>query len=382
MAELWYHGGGVDIGLIVFDGVVTPASFGGDEKMLNKIVVATSDLTAGESTIFEAHQSNVSFYGASTGGPGYKYIFALMAYVASIPTSNYRNTYSFQNPKIFGRHGLAFKGTWPNIGFSADQIVVHIVSKANDIAARRIDSFAYVIPQFTVETATTPKDAIPQVNAFANADYGTWGPDSPLDNSINGYFDYKQPDTATQHWFASRADFEGDLGFHTELSSLYDAVDVHWADEAGADHTERFSIFSPDLREANLSPRVAPLDAGTTTKAGAQILAEIFLDIFAGFAPARGSGTVSGKVRHYRRGKLPAYYMRADGSNLRIPDILPAETAFSLDSTPDRRTTFPIKRVSVDCSGDVPRTSVEFDQSTEALSVLLAQEAAQAELVG
>jgi len=380
--EAWYPSGGINIGSIYYSmkpwtaGYV--ASLG--TSWLSAVFMTETD---GQLTyVALAENAGVAIKSGTLSATAAGAFYAgLQFYFNAEFTGDGEWRLDFPSVAVYGRHGLAGKGESP-YGFSADQIAGHIISQAARIAARRVDTFAYVIPQFTIETSTTPKDALPQVNAFANADYGTWGPDSPLDNSLNGYFDYKAPDTATQHWFASKADFEDDLGFHTELSSLYDTTDVHWTDESGAEHTERFSIYSPDLREAGLSPRVFPLEAGRTTKAGAQILAEIFLGVFAGFAPARGSGSLSGKVRHYRRGKLPAYYMRADGSNLRISDILPAETAFSLDTTPDRRTTFPIKRVSVDCSGDTPRTTVELDQSTEALSTLLAQEAAQAELVG
>lgn len=302
---------------------------------------------------------------------------------ASVAASSGNETSdNYLGVRLFGPHGLAKQGTEPLEGFSADQIVGHILQQANGIAARHIDPFAYIITQLVFDVSITPKDAIPQVNEFANADYGTWGPNSPLDNSLNGFFDYTQPDSTTPHWFATRKDFDGDLNFHTETSSLYDTVDVSYVDEAGASHTERFSIISPDLKEADLSPRVFPLDLGVTTKANAQIRGEIFLNLFAGFAPARGSGVLSGTLQHHQRGELHAFYARADGSNIRIPDILPAETTFALDATPDRRTAFPIKRVNVDASGPIPKTSIEFDQTNDSLALLLAQETAQAALVG
>jgi hypothetical protein len=374
--ELYYNGGGIDLGRLIYD-------FLGDGTTTWTEIpqLCTDDVQSSSDAPLNLNGTSVTQKEVVASVAGRKF-GVLQSFYTGAFLGQMTNRHVYQNVKMLGRHGLSLKGSWPLVGLSADQIVGHIISKASGIVTRLFSTFPYNIPQFVVDTPTTPKDAIPQVNEYANADYGTWGPNSPFDNSTNGYFDFTEPQPSTQHWFALRADFEGDLAFHTETSSLYDTVDVSWTDEANASHVERYSITSPDLKAAGLSPRIFPLNLGMTTKAGAQIEAEIFLQLFAGFAPARGSGTISRPLRHYRRGILPPYYLRADGSNMRIPDILSAETTFSLDSTPDRRTTFPIKRVSVDCSGDIPRTSVEFDQTNDSMAMLLAQEAAQAALIG
>jgi len=65
--------------------------------------------------------------------------------------------------------------------------------------------------------------------------------------------------------------------------------------------------------------------------------------------------------------------MRADGSNIRVPDVLPARDLFSLSLQPDRLTTFPIKRVSVDASGPVPKVTAEVDQVNDLMSQLTAR---------
>lgn len=374
--ELYYSAGGIDLGRLIFDFLGDGTTTWDEVNGLSSDDVWTSIDKAANLNGTSATQVEVA---ATTSGRKFG---VLQAFYTGGFVGQMNNKHVYQNVKVLGRHGLSLKGTWPLVGFSADQIASNIVSKANGVTARLISTFAYIMPRFMVDTPTTPKDALPQVNEFANADYGTWGPESPLDSSTSGYFDFTEKQSATQHWFALKSDFEEDLNFHTETTSLYDTVDISYTDEAQLSRVERFSIVSPELRSAGLSPRVFPLDAGTMTKAGAQILAESFLALFAGFAPARGSGTLSGRIRHYRRGLLPSIYLRADGSNMRIPDVLPAETTFSLDSTPDRRTTFPIKRVNVDASGDVPRVNVEFDQANDSLAMLLAQEAAQAGFIG
>lgn len=374
--EAWYNANGIPLGSVYLESTAFGGAYNGNLSWVSSLSFSQSDHGSSGSTPWGLGASTFTAPDALS-----TYAFLNLYYNETEEANKGEFRWEMRKLATYGRHGLAGKGEAP-LGFSADQIVGHMLTKASGIVARRFSTFGYIITQFTVETPTTPRDGIAQANELAGADYGTWGPNSPLDNSTNGYFDYTEKEPAVQHWFATRADFEEDLNFHTETSSLYDTVEITYTDESGASRVERVSTVSPDLREAGLSPRVFPFDAGLTTKAGAKILAEIFLDLIAGFAPARGSGTISKPVRHYRRGMLSPCYLRADGSNIRIPDILPAETTFSLDSTPDRRTTFPIKRVTVDLSGEVPKATVEFDQTNDSLAVLLAQEAAQAALVG
>jgi hypothetical protein len=374
--ELMYYGTGIDIGHVYFDQI-------GDATTTWSKVVALSltDLGSGwvdTSPNYSGITESLG-QGVHAAGSGRKYAFIQAFYTNNAFAGQMTNKQYFQNVYVIGTHGLQL-AEWPAYGLTADQIVGNVIQRVPGITARRIDQSSFLIQQFVIETATHHLDVLAQLAELAEVDYGTWGPNSPLDNTTNGYFDWKEKDRATQHWFATRADFEEDLTFHSELATLYDTVEVSYTDEAGIVRSLTQSIYSRDLQEADLSPRTYSLDAGQTTTAGAQIYAEIFLAIFAGFSPARGSGTLAGMIRHYRRGKIPAYYLRADGSNIRIPDILPAETAFSLDSTPDRRTTFPIQRVTVDLSGDYPKTNVSFDQASEALSILLAQQTLQAQI--
>lgn len=383
IVESWYDAAGIPIGAVVYD-MVSFDAFGGGYGFLGAewfaaIYLATSPELPG--SVDSTANLVPSASGTLTATTSDRAYAALQFYYTGISETLANDWRVEFHTAVFGRHGMTKQGASPG-GFTADQIVGNIVSRASHIQARNVSSFGYVIPNFTVLTPVTLKTGIEEVSQYASVDYGVWGPNSVFDRSVDGYFDYTAKDTSTQHWTALRSDFEADLTFHSETGSLYDTVNITYQTEGGKTQVETFSTYSPDLARAGLSPRTYPLNVGTTTKAGARIYAEIFLDLFAGFAPARGSGSLTGSVRHYRRGRIPAYYMRADGANVRVPDILPAETTFALSEAPDRRTTFPIKRVTVDCSGDMPRTTVEFDQSTEALASLLAQEAQMPALVG
>lgn len=371
IGEATYYSGGAELGYIKFDSINTVGLGAVDTGWTRQIVQGAQNnaftLAWAKSEGANWENQTVTFVA------GTKWLGFDLYYSVTTGAIDSEWKVEWRNIRIFGRHGINPAGTQPNEGFFPWQIIPNILGRAVNTVARTITAGNFLVTQFVVENRSLT-DAISELAALTEVDYGTWGPDNVLDRTINGYFDWKAKDRETQHWIARRGEFEADLSFHTEVSSLYDHVVVSYTDEAGIAKTIERSITSPELVEAGLSPRSYQLDAGLTTEAGAIVYAEVFLALFSGFAPARGSGTLVGPVKHYRRGLIPSYYMRADGSNIRIPDILPAQTAFAISSVPDRRTTFPIQRVTVDCSGDVPRTNVDFDQASDALSILLAQQ--------
>lgn len=281
----------------------------------------------------------------------------------------------------YGNHGLTRRGGDPG-AFYASDIVSDIVGRVDGIVVRHVDPQTYEIDHLVFLEPTQHESAIAETNKYEGCDWGTWGPDSPLDTSTNGYFDYTDPDRATQHWVAFRAECE-DIDLHSELSTLYDTVRVNYTDAAGVRRSVTRTAEVEDLAAAGISGRVLPLEGGVLPHAqAAAALGDTYLALQGGFAPARGSVTIAGPIRHHTRGAISPAYMRADGSNFRIPDVLPARTLFELDADPDRRTTFPIKRVRVDASGPAPRATAELDQSNDLLAVLQARLARDAERLG
>lgn len=279
-----------------------------------------------------------------------------------------------------GDHGLTVRGVAPNHGFYDSDIVEDIISRVDGIQLREIEAGSYIVEQMIAD-GVTHEQAIMDAARFEDRVWGTWGPDSPLDTSLDGYFDYKLADRTERTWTVRRADCDGSPDLHSETSTLYDTVQVHYTDTAGRPQMVTRTRPVPDLESAGMSPRVARLDAGVMTTAGAETLGDAFLVLSGGFAPARGTLTISGKATHHQLGKIDAHHMRADGANLAIPDILPSTSLMGLDDTADRRTTFPIKRIQVDAAGPVPKTTVELDQTNDVLSLLQARLTAGADRV-
>lgn len=280
---------------------------------------------------------------------------------------------------VYGDHGLARQGDDPG-GFLATQMISHVVGRVSGVSIRRLDATPFVVTQAAFYDPVTHADAVSALHTYHPHErtFGVWGPESALDPSDDGQFDYTALERDTQHWLAHRSDAD-DLDLHSETASLFSEVVVTYTDPSG--DPQRVTR-TRTVDELGSQTRTATIDGGTLTEASAQTLGDAFLALFGGFAPARGSFTVSRPIRHHERGPLPPVYLRADGSNLRVPDVLPSTTLFELDSDPDRRTTFPIKRVEVDASGALPRVTCELDQSSDALSALQAQLALAARFAG
>lgn len=366
--ESWYDAGpSLAVASIYFD-MVPSSNIGAGWEHL--ILVATDDVTS--NAISQTLTSGAAASGYFT--PSTPEQFAcLRNHIVTATFAGAEGVDYFlmwRNPAVYGNHGLSPQGADPG-GFTTDQIVGYVLSLASGITQRRLDAQSYILPHFIVTEPTHHEDVIAEAAAVVQVDWGTWGPNSPLDNSLNGYFDLSTQDRATSHWTAYRRQAE-DLDLHSETATLFNAVDVAYSDAAGSAFVETRTASVPELDQMGIT-RTASINAGTSTQAGAQALGDLFLALFGGFAPARGSVSIAQPLRHYRRGQLSPVYMRADGSNLKLADVLPTQTLLALDSTPDRRATFPMKRVEVDLSGAVPVARVELDQASDALAALEAR---------
>jgi hypothetical protein len=267
---------------------------------------------------------------------------------------------------VIGDHGLTVRGIRPDHGFYASDLVRDSVARASGITVRRVDDSDFVIEDAEVSDEMI-EEAVRQATRYHlhERTWGTWGPNDIFADRADGYFDWTERPTAAE-WIAYRADCE-DLSLSSELESLYDTIILTFTDAAGISQKVTRTLYSPDLDAAGMSGRTMKVSGGKLTAAAAAGLADAILAFSGVYAPAKGSATIARPVRHTTRGLLAPHRMRADGSMIRIPDVLPSSTLFALDGTPDKRTTFPIKRVRADLSGAYPRASVDVDQGADGL---------------
>jgi hypothetical protein len=308
----------------------------------------------------------------ATPASQWRYIAATLS-VSAAGTPAVGTNRRYSKIAVYGNHGLttrAIDASTPDGVYGGD-VVNQLATGATGITVAQIDAPTTIIPHLVFDSPGTREEAIRAVNAFFGYDWGTWGPSSVFDSSTNGFFRWTSRDTTSVAWEVSRQDCD-DIALNVEMSSLYNSVDVHYTDPAApGDQIVTRTAVVEALVSAGIN-RKAVLQGGTMTLAAAQTLGDIALALSGG-RPARGSIRLTTPIRHRTRGRLPPHRIRADGSNIKLRDILPAVSLLGLSSAPDRRSTFPIKRVSVDASNQVPTVSVEVDQTFDALSILQAR---------
>lgn len=377
MIEAWYDAAGVDIGRIIYSNTNLNLSASWFSRAAAAIDQEGNGFDHGASSHFSPNLATASGSGELViDEPGLSFgIVDLNFSGAFTGDGEWRIDFKLV---VVGRHGLPLQGSGVDVGILVDDLVADAVGRAEGITVRRMDDTTFIVEQSIYTTPTKIEDAIVDMNRFEahRRTFGTWGPDSPLDNTLDGYFDYRAIDDEAT-WILDRDDCDA-CDITSETATLFDSIEVTYTDNSGVARTVAVTAEVPDL---NGIPRTEAQDIGKATRAGAEAYGAAFLALSGNFAPARGSATVSCPVRHVSRGMVAPHRMRADGSAIQVAGILPASSVFALDSTPNRRTIFPIKRVSVDASSKAnPVASVEVDQSNDLMTALQARLAQNAEL--
>jgi hypothetical protein len=378
-SEGWYDGLGVLIDSIYYAWKKGGTVDNTDTNFFWGVFASTDDVNSSSDSSGTLRAAGPGSGTLTTTGGNKTWAFVEFFYNAAGGTQGKRYSIFWTALAVYGTHGLT-KGAGTPPGFTADQMIGNIVGRVSGVVARRIDVQTFEIQQMEFRVPTFHEDAIVELNKYEGCDWGTWGPGSILDFSSDGYFDFTSPDSSTSHWSCFRADCD-ELDLHAEMTTLYNRVQVNYSGVDGRPRVVTRTTSVPELDRIGAT-RTAVLDGGTSTQAGAQTLGDAFLALQGVYAPSRGTVTLSRPIRHYRRGLIQPWWMRADGSNLRVPDVLPSQQLFDLSTGPDRRSTFPIKRVTVDASGAYPVVQAELDQTSDVLSILQARLGLAASLIG
>ncbi len=383
--EAWYDAHGIDIESIYFAWKVGGlTSFADANWQLLYGLVTTDNLAAGDFSGDRQPSGNTGTGTLTAAGAGR--VWAMIEFNYGAVASTSQGQFDAYNTclAIYGTHGLTKQGTATATkpqGFFGSQIVRDVCERLDSagagIRARRIDDSTFILTQLVFLNDVAHQDVITEVSKYHEVDWGVWGADvignDPLlaDATI-GYLDWTARDSSIGTWRIHRDECDA-IDLHTEIGSTYNQVAVNYTDATGQPGRVVRTIASDALLDAGIKTRTANLDGGTLDAEGAQQLGDAFLQLSAGQPVSRGSATISGHVHHFRDGLVPAHFMRADGSNLFVPDAFADRDALALNQPADRRSIFPIKRITVDCSGDKPTVTAELDQTHDLLSILLAR---------
>jgi hypothetical protein len=219
--EMTYYGDGADIGAVLFD-------FLGDGTVTWEEVIALSNDDV--RTLFDVTKN---YNGASANAqevkasvPGRKYAIMSAFYTGAF-VGQMINTHMFNNVKVIGNHGISRRGTWPNIGFGAKQILEYVIANFASpltIDPDFIDDDEFVVPQAWYGEGVALADIINDVTKYGLFDWFVY----------NGKrFEYRRPATYGRFWKAYTGPSElSEVG--EDSQRLWRRITVRYQDPDGS----------------------------------------------------------------------------------------------------------------------------------------------------
>lgn len=113
----------------------------------------------------------------TTSGVDKKFAAVTLTYNAAGGVANRLYGLYFKNLAVYGTHGLTLRGTEPNAGFFASDVVTHAVqtwAPSLQVIPGSVQVSSFVIPHLIFTEATTAGEIIRQASRFDLPDWGVW----------------------------------------------------------------------------------------------------------------------------------------------------------------------------------------------------------------
>lgn len=315
MCEAWYDGLGL-LDSIYFSWLATNLGStwvgrvdGCDDTAAGGSVTGTDVVTgSGSGTLTE------------TAVAGKRYAHALLSYIGANATEGDRRL-QLQGIAVYGDHGLTKRGTEPDAGFYASDIVQHALGYAPliDTAPGGIEASSFVIPHLAFRDYTTPRAIIEAVSV-----YGASGFQPPDWGYYEDGFFWRSPGSYGRTWRLRRDEgvISVDEGPATETRC--NGFVVTYSDAAGQTHTvgptDSGADYETDLL-ADTDPanpvnvngiprRYGSREIGITSQDGAVLIGQLLLRD-ANRRRYSGSAELKGRVADEAGNRWPAYMVRA-----------------------------------------------------------------------
>lgn len=226
MSVAEYNAGSARIGTVRMAGSIvgyTPPT----DMQLWVVLEDTPGAASQTSTDFEAATVSGTYAATATTR---KYAQVFFAYVAAALSANYEFN-CYLAPVIYGNSGLTVRGTAPDDGFYASDVIANIVARAAPllrVTSESIEDTTFAIPQLAFPDPTTAEDAILATNAYHLWEWGVWEDKT---------FFYREPNPDRLTWEArlshgAHLDLEGETA-----DEVYNGVVVHYSGPDGASKT-------------------------------------------------------------------------------------------------------------------------------------------------
>jgi hypothetical protein len=248
-AESWYDSGGIPIGSVILDFLAVKGMGGWVSQ-----VEASAD---GVALAEELH----NFAGTSASNVEMevavgRFFLMLRTYYPSAWAALSNSEAQWRNIKVRGRDDLTLQGTWPNVGFTAKQMLPSIAALAGlTTEDELLEDDGFVIPQAWFSDPATPMSKLVEVTKYGLLDWFVFE---------HQLLQYRVPGTYGRKWrLASGASAPKNSG--PDASRVWDALMVTWQDTDGT--TKRAGrpgsgAQFEDSRLQILDPRNAAVAAG------------------------------------------------------------------------------------------------------------------------
>lgn len=317
--ELRCYGGGVDLGRLIFDFVGDGTASWDEYPALSSDDRWTSkDMPINLDGAMSASQQAVV-----ATAPGRKYAIVQSWYQGTW-TGQMTNRHLYHNVKVLGTHGLTLQGTWPNVGFTANQMLGYAIPKYTylSVAVDELEDDGYVIPQAWFAEPGDMANVVKEVTKFGLLDWFVFG---------GKRFQLRKAGTYGRRWQAYAGPSElNEVGL--DASRLWRSIIVRYQDVdgstktigppgSGADVTKvELEVTDPDHPAVRAGiVRKDILDLGSiSTPEAAQSAGERWLDE-ANLLSRSGSCNLTGYVMDDRGTVRPAAQVKP-GDFVRFPD--------------------------------------------------------------
>lgn len=319
--ELYYPDQGIPIERLAYRGTSTGTTTGWSYEMYTH--ADQSSFTLQDSVFLSSLDDTYRSANAITVRNGFAFIIDSGGNSVT-PTGGMHRAFSFL--AVMGDNTtLTLRGTEPDAGYYASDLINDIVSKAAPMLTRNgIETNTSVVPHAAFTDPVTGEDAISLINAYALWEWGVWE---------DRDFFYRAPSLDRTLWRArlsngAKVDLEGDTA-----EQIFNGVYVTYQDASGqrktvgppgatADNTDSALEDTSDSNPVNshgIPRRWARLDISVpTTLAGATLIGQTYLAERL-LASRRGTITLSGTAIHPTKGERPVWEIRA-GDSILIED--------------------------------------------------------------
>jgi hypothetical protein len=273
----------------------------------------------------------------------------------------------WNNPSVYGRHGLTKQGADPG-GFFPSQIVEFVVGKVEEIGLGIIEVPTYIIPHSSYLSPVPSEQIVSEMTKVVGWHWGVWEslyyltqtyyPEPRLD-----FRAYPKPGTFTA--WAWRSECET-LDIRENIENLYNSAKVIYTEISGVEGTVEVKRSNKYLAALEINRQIV-INMGTSTKAAAEAFGLIQLELLESQANVTGTATITMPVHEARgSGVKPAWMLRSGIDRFRVPDA-PSKDVWG------EHNDYSINRVECSAGENGITTTIEFGTTPNLIETLQAQ---------